>query len=104
MHDADAYVWIDPGRLSGQPCVGGHGLSCEQMADCYWAGWSIAEMLSNWDLSRPQLLVAWWYQAKYGGRVWKKRWGAWAEASFGALWKGDYDAVENPPQQERRDG
>lgn len=95
------YVRVEPGLLFGQPTVGLQRISVEQMADYWWeTGDSLAHMQANWDLTRGDLLVAWWFRAQYGGRVWKRRWGAWAEASFDALWHLQFDGPLPPRKGE----
>lgn len=111
--DENAYVWIDPARRSGEPCVGGHRLPVEMVVDIVWDS-STDNAIDMWCLSRGEVLAACWYAgagypvrlhntrseyAPYRGS-WRKRWGAWAHDVHGALWSSttvDYDAIPDPP-------
>lgn len=112
----NAHVWIDPGRLSGEPCVGGSRLPVYLVAGVTWEH-GVEEAIDQWELNRPQVLVACWFVAAYnldhlhkdtGGYVrdhrscrWRDRWGVWATASHVALWSHRYDDVTDPPRNEQ---
>lgn len=115
---SDAYVWIDPARKSGEPCVGGHRLPIGLVIDTAWVH-GIAEAMTTYDLTRAQVLVACWYAGSgnvvrlhgKGGRYvarrgpWRKRWGAWAAEVHQALWQSttvDYAAIPDPPYEATR--
>ncbi len=113
----DAYVWIDPARRSGEPCIGGHRLPVELIVDNVWAE-GVDFPQSMWNLTRAEVLVACWYvgagnvvrlhgnnseYVAYRGS-WRKRWGAWAKQVHDELWNVttcDYDAIPDPPNAER---
>lgn len=110
---SDAYVWIDPARRSGEPCIGGTRVPVYMVVEMVWAnGVTVAE--ETWCLSRAQVLVACWYAGagfpvQLHGRggyqtrfpaVWRRRWRTWAEQVAGDLWaaSGVYcDAIPDPP-------
>lgn len=93
------FIWIDPGRYSGQPCIGGHRLPAEQMAGYVWEGETVEAVARQWDITVPQVLVACWFMGIYGSRTWKKRWGAWAGKAYGFLWDRDtQDQCPPPPR------
>lgn len=109
----DAYVWIDPARKSGEPCIGGHRLPVEMVVDSVWSS-GIEQAMGTYCLTRAQVLVACWYAGAgnvvrlhgRGGQYvarrgpWRKRWGAWAAEVHQALWSTtsvDYDVVPDPP-------
>ncbi len=102
-----AYVWVCPGRQSGQPCVGGHRIPVDMVVDMVW--WNgVRDAMRAWELTRGEVLAACWYAAEINvvrlGQSrrgpWRARWGAWAEDAHGALWKGDYKAVADPPSKD----
>jgi uncharacterized protein (DUF433 family) len=88
-----AHVSIDPGIKSGAPCIAGTRLTAEWMADHIWGGWTLDDILKDWDyLTKADLLVACWYVGTYGSRTWRKRWGAWAEEAHRFLHAKDRQA------------
>lgn len=110
---SDAYVWIDPARRSGEPCIGGHRLSVELVIEHAWEG-GPRQAQELYSLTRAQVLVACWYAgAGFPVRLhssrseykphkgpWAKRWGTWAADVHQALWQTstvDYDAIPDPP-------
>lgn len=107
---SNAYVWIDPARKSGEPCVGGTRVPVEMVADIVWAH-GVDEALTQWPyITRPQILNACWYAAvgnvvrlhgkggKYVARRWAHRtnWARWARDAHQALWEGRFDDVTDP--------
>lgn len=111
---------VDPAVLSGTPCVAGTRLPVYLIAHMVWRE-GVESAMEMWDLSRPQVLVACWFAGAYGtvelwevpedwdapspdayrtdltDRTWLDRWRAWAQASAGALWRMEYEAVTDPP-------
>lgn len=96
--DDRRYIWIDPGRRSGEPCIGGTRVPPEIIGGYVWAGDDVAKIADDYSISMPQVLVACWYLGTYGSRVWKKRWGVWAKKAGGVLWsRKDQDQCPLPP-------
>lgn len=108
---SDAYVWIDPARRSGEPCVGGTRIPVEMVVGVVWA-YGMSEAITHWpDLTRAQVLTACWYAGTgypvrlhgedggYRPKPWPRadRWGEWAQAMHDALWSGRPDDVTDPP-------
>ena len=60
----------------------------------------LKSLQSDFDVSRPDLLVACWYYGTHGTGKWKKRFGAWAEQWRSELWHRDWNHVPDPPQKE----
>jgi hypothetical protein len=117
---SDAYVWIDPARRSGEPCIGGHRLPVEMVCDAVWSA-GVEQAIDLWCLARQEVLVACWYAGVgYPVRLhnnrseyrpyrgpWRKRWGTWAADVHQALWSVttvDYDAIADPPTALADDG
>lgn len=83
-----AYISIEPGIKSGEPCIGGTRLTAEWVAGHIWDGWTQDDILTDWDyLTRADLMVACWYVSQYGPRVWRRRWSTWAVEAFHCLWE-----------------
>lgn len=105
-----AAVWIDPGRKSGEPCVGGHRIPVEMVINTVWHH-GVHEAMSQYVLPRAQVLGVCWYAgagnvvqlhdddgayvAKRG--PWRKRWGTWAADAHQGLWQDEPDIVPDPP-------
>lgn len=100
---SERYVWIDPGRKGGQPCVGGRRLPVKLLAGSVWAGYPVEEAAQQYDVTVPQVLVACWYVAVYGSRAWRKRWGSWAKEAHLALYDEatPTDQCPRPPSKEQ---
>ncbi len=98
MSDAAAVVSVQPGMMSGSPCIAGHRLTTEQIAGLVWTH-GIEEVQHGWDyLSRPQILVACWFESRYGTRSKLRRaWKEWLAENSGLMWLGDWESVPTPP-------
>lgn len=108
-------VWIDPGRLSGTPCVGGTHVPVYMVVGMVWAS-GVDEAMDCWDLTRGQVLNACWYAAAVnvvhiwrrrpphglalGRSPWRRRWLAWAEQVKGDLWASEYGRAADPPSRD----
>lgn len=106
-----AEVIVNPAIQSGEPCVGGHRISVENVVGTVW-WYGVAEAEFSYDLPRPQILVACWYAAVLPVRIWGRggvlkaqrnpwppRWRDWADAAHPLLWKSEYDKIPDPPQR-----
>lgn len=94
----DAYVWVDPGRMGGQPCINGTRLTVELVAGYYWHH-GLDSLLDAYPLTREQVLVGCWYASRYGRKRWRHRYGDWARNNDMSLWRHDYDDVVDPPRR-----
>ena len=103
MTDESHSITICPGLLWGVPTVDGHRIAVEQMAGVWWRGRCTLEIIEgNWPgMNRGAVLVACWYMARYGSRLWSKRWRDWLEIAERKLWAGDYITCPMPPQKVR---
>ncbi len=73
------------------------GISTETIADAYWAGDDVED---EYGLTRHELLVALWFEATQGQPRHRRRWKAWGEQAYRALWDTrelDPAGVELPP-------
>lgn len=96
--DDRRYIWIDPGRRAGEPCIGGTRIPPEIIGGYIWAGDDLAKIADDYGVTVPQALVAAWYLGTYGSRTWRKRWGMWAQTAGGHLWsRKDQDQCPMPP-------
>ena len=93
-------VWVSPARRSGRPCVAGTRLATDTVAGDWWARcWTLDGFRRDFGLSRGQVAVACWYEATYGTRTWRTRWGKWARDVFARLWSGRWDRAPLPPRR-----
>lgn len=82
----DAYVWLSPGRYSGEPCIGGHSISTRQIADSVWYGHA-DDLERGYDLTREDIIVACWFEARHGrSRKIRRAWREWLDTHDGTLW------------------
>jgi uncharacterized protein (DUF433 family) len=99
----DEHVWIAPGRYSGEPCIGGHRMPTRQVADGILAGFGEREYTNGYDLTRNEVLVACWFEARHGrSRRLRKAWRKWLAKYDGELWSSEpakWDAVPMPPAE-----
>ena len=94
------FIAIEPGLMAGLPVVDRHRITAEQMANAWWSGLTIKGIEENWPaMNRGAVLVACWYQARYGSRTWRKRWKEWLEIANDELWSGLYSTCPMPPQR-----
>lgn len=89
VHLADAFVWIDPQRRSGDPCINGTRITTEQVADYVAAGLA-DELVRDFELSPAQVAVGCWYEALRGT---KPEWEKWAHEASMALHRGNVPAL-----------
>jgi uncharacterized protein (DUF433 family) len=74
------YIWVSPERLGGEPCLGGHRIAAEQIAESYWLGWSPEKIAEEHPgVTLAGVLVCCWFVRVYGGPHWKRRWPHWPE-------------------------
>lgn len=71
----DAYVWITPARQGGEACVGGTRIPTSIIASLVEGddGESIDQVCRGYDLTRPQVITALWWEHKDGHWSWDKR-------------------------------
>jgi uncharacterized protein (DUF433 family) len=99
-HQEEAFVVLMPGRLSGKATIGHRRISTEMVADWYWE-LGFDELVSGYDLTHGEIVVAVWYEARYGTRTRRKRWADWLEANEAKLWSPSfYGPPEAPPMEE----
>ena len=98
------FIWLHPGRYSGEPCIGGHRLPTEVIAELVSAGDDGQTIIDGYDITRTQVILACWYEARHGQR---RNWGDWLNDWEPAMWRGDFDDVPLPaaetPEQGRGD-
>lgn len=99
MNTDQPHIRIDPAQRFGQPNV--RGISCDMIAGLVWAERSVDAAVDDYDLcgmTRPDVFVACWYVALYGGKRWRKRgWRDWANQHASAFAGRRYDAIPDPP-------
>lgn len=96
---AETFIRVDPSVNFGRAQIG--GACVESVAGMVWAGEPLDVVAGGYDLTTAQVLVACWYQARYGTSTWCSRWGDWARAAEPRLWHGTHDQVDDPPAVNR---
>jgi uncharacterized protein (DUF433 family) len=87
-------IAITPARYDGVPCVAGTSRAVAVVADrARRAG--VDEVMRELDLSRPQVLVACWYDAREHAD--SSPWAVWADEWLFAMRSADWDLVPDPP-------
>lgn len=94
--EPDAYIWTHPGRQGGQPCIGGTRLPVATIARYVWRGSVDLAITAHPDLTRTQVLVACWHQARYGPPSWRERWADWLGQHESAMWSDRFDQIPDP--------
>jgi uncharacterized protein (DUF433 family) len=72
------------------------GISTDAIAGLYLAERDEAAVCADYDLTRHELLVVLWYEGTHGCKEHRRALGAWSEAVYGQLARGDVDGVEVP--------
>ncbi len=96
------FVWLDPARCCGEPCVGGTRLETRVVADYVWSGMDFEELRRMWGGDEPldhrAALVACWYEARHGRhRRRKAAWREWAREAGEMLWQPSGQLPGPPP-------
>ncbi len=99
--DCPEYIWLHPDRMIGMPCIGGTRIDVETVTERIWWGESGDEIAAYYEISRAQVLLACWYQARHGTRTWRKRWDAWECQNWDALAWNRWDRVPFPPARRK---
>ena len=102
-----AAIWIDPGRVSGRPCLMGTRLYLEHPAHhLAHPDYTLGMYRDDYDLNEDDLsdrdilaAVAWWVlndrsRTKFDRQI-RKEWRKWAEITWDACWHTDH--VPSPP-------
>lgn len=94
------HVRVDPAQRFGRPTV--KGLSTDMIASQVLVGASVEEVMAEYGVNREDVLVACWFEARYGSRRFRQAWKDWmtlgqAEA---LLWRREYGRVMDPPDRD----
>lgn len=87
-------IRTEPGMRFGGPHL--RGISTDAIAGLYLAERDEAAVCADYDLTRHELLVVLWYEGTHGCKEHRRALGAWSEAVYGQLARGDVDGVEVP--------
>jgi uncharacterized protein (DUF433 family) len=94
------YVSVQPGMKSGVPCIAGRRLPTELIASMYVAegGWEV--VADRYEITRDDVMVACWFEARYGrSKRRRKAWAGWLADVEGRLWESqDWTDVPFPPR------
>lgn len=100
------FVSHDPAMKGGSAVLNGTRLTVEAVASVVWDGWDEAKIRRDgWDyLTRGDVLVAAWFMAMHGSRIWRRRWQAWAIEIAVPLSRArtdeDYASIAWPPSRD----
>ncbi len=73
------FISISPDVQGGKPCLNDTRVTVDAVIRTWW-------YLHKWPVSsRAELLVACWYAARYGTRLWRKRWHPWLWRPCGTM-------------------
>ena len=105
----NACIWIDPGRMVGQPCLAGTRLPLDHAAHHLAWGYTLDQYRDSCGrLDHPAdrdilAAVAWWVlndKSRYKqDRQIRKAWGEWAATTWRDCWHTDHEP-EMPPALE----
>lgn len=87
-------IRTEPGMRFGGPHI--HGISTEAIAGLFLAERDEAAVCDDYGLTRHELLVVLWFEGTHGCAENRKALGAWADAAYGALARGDVDRLVVP--------
>lgn len=93
------FVSVQPGMKFGEPCINGHRLPTQLIAETVMFNGG-EEAMDWYDITRDEVMVACWFEARYGGRKIRKLWQAWLDEHEGTLWHSTSErwaAVPFPP-------
>jgi uncharacterized protein (DUF433 family) len=94
-------ISIQPGMLSGTPCLDGTRVPAETIAEVV-AYHGVEEAVPQFEITVADCAVCCWYVSAYRDRTKVgKHFKTWSETNFKAMWSGDWDEVEEPPRMER---
>jgi uncharacterized protein (DUF433 family) len=93
----EEFVVVMPSRLGGKPTIGHRRISTQQVADLYWHFGGFDE-LKSYELTEKQVVIAVWFEARYGTRMRRARWKEWLDDNDARLWSAKtYGVPANPP-------
>jgi len=91
------YVVVMPSRLGGTPTIGHRRISTEQVADMYWHN-GFDDLIDGYDVTEREVVIAVWFEARYGTRMRRRRWKEWLDENDARLWSSKtYGEPINPP-------
>lgn len=94
-----AVVYDPPISMPGQPTIEGTRMSAALTAELvFWSG--VADVMKDYVLTRPQVLVACWWAGMYGPKKFKQALGTWALEAHSHLWHSCVN-VPDPPLVEQ---
>jgi uncharacterized protein (DUF433 family) len=98
------HVTVDPAQNFGEPTI--NGVPVATLTGMIWAGDSVDFVAEDFDLTRPQVLVACWFQTRHGrfGRsrddvAWKRAWKPWLDDNEEQFWHSRHGEIPDPPSR-----
>lgn len=96
------HISADPAVCFGRPAV--KGVPAEALAARVWGGDTVDDITADHQPhghTRNDVLVACWWQARWGNRAWRQRWRPWLYANEPHMAAGQWQHVPDPPTQEQ---
>jgi transcriptional regulator with XRE-family HTH domain len=96
------HVRVEPPMKFGRPHI--RGISCDAIADVVLAE-GVEAAMAEYTLRREDVLVACWFQGRYGRPRQRRLWRDWAEEAGGDMWHAstvDYARIPDPPDRPER--
>lgn len=97
------YIVLDPAQNFGHPAIARTRVQIAHIIDWLESGDPVAVVQDEYGLTREDLLVACWFEARYGtGAHPRDDWLDWLEDWEPTLWGAkDYDGIPLPPFRRR---
>ncbi|MEO3856185.1 DUF433 domain-containing protein [Acrocarpospora sp. B8E8] len=97
------YIVIDPAQNFGQPAIARTRVQIAHIIDWLESGDLVHVVQDEYGLTRADLLVACWFEARYGtGAHPRDEWLDWLEDHEPALWSAKgYEEIPFPPMKHR---
>lgn len=98
---SDLHLDIAPDRMGGDACLAGTRLPAAQVAEHWWSGYELNALTRVSAAITPGAIKLccwfWWQRRGLADRQGPRS--RWLRANERAIWLGDWDAVEMPPQR-----
>jgi uncharacterized protein (DUF433 family) len=91
-------VTVDPRVRFGYPAI--RGIATDAIAGMVWAGEAVETVAAEYGLTRPEVLLACWYEVRHSKlrSGYRRRWEPWLAQVEPGMWRGvDWATLPDPP-------